>query len=168
LVAKAFNNMVSNSDGQASRKRVLLVEDEPLIAVALESTLSELGFNVVATASRISSALEAVSRETFDCAILDVSLGSHRIDCVADALAARGCPFFFMTGYGTSDVPSRHAARAVLQKPFKLEQLLAALHTEFGLAGDGQRGFEAGSSANRNRHVKAHPTSGVPIPSPGL
>src|SRR3984893_653033 len=112
--------MVASVEGVASKKRLLLVEDEPLIVVALESTLSELGFDVVAIATRISSAMEAVGRETIDCAILDVNLGSQRIDAVADALAARGCPFFFMTGYGTSDLPSSHAGRVVvLQKPFR-------------------------------------------------
>ena len=156
--------MVSKPEGPAARKRVLLVEDEPLIALALESTLSELGFDVVATATRISSALKAAGRETIDCAILDVNLGSQRVDAVADTLAARGCPFFFMTGYATSDLPSRHAARAVLQKPFRLEQLLATLRTEFGFAGDGPRGYEAGSSAHRNRQVKARPSSGIPTP----
>jgi DNA-binding response OmpR family regulator len=158
--------MVSKPEGPASRNRVLLVEDEPLIALALESTLSELGFDVVATATRISSALEAAGRETIDCAILDVNLGSQRVDAVADALAARGCPFFFMTGYGTSDLPSRHAARAVLQKPFRLEQLLATLRTEFGFANDEPRGYEAGSSAHRNRQVKVRPSSSVPTPGP--
>lgn len=155
--------MLSNPEGQASRKRVLLVEDEPLIALALESTLSELGFDVVATATRISSALEAAGRETIDCAILDVNLGSQRVDAVADALAERGCPFFFMTGYGTSDLPSRHTARAVLQKPFRLEQLLEALRTEFGSAGDEQREFEAATSAHRDRQVMP-----AGVPTPGL
>ncbi len=148
----------------APRKRILLVEDEPLIAVAMESTLRELGFEVVATATRIASALEAVSRETIDCAILDVRLGSQRIDPVADALAARGCPFFFMTGYGNPDVPSRHAARAVLQKPFRIDQLLEALQTEFGLASR----FEAGSSGQRDRLAKPHPSSAIPASGPGL
>jgi DNA-binding response OmpR family regulator len=146
------------------RKRVLLVEDEPLIAVALETTLRELGFDVVATATHVSSALAAVSRETIDCAILDVSLGSQRIDAVADALAARGCPFFFMTGYGVSDLPAGHAARVMLQKPFRLEQLVAALHTEFGLAGEGPRRFEAGSSPTRERPPKPRPLSSIPTP----
>jgi len=160
--------MAPIAEGPVSKKRVLLVEDEPLIAVALESTLSELGFDVVATATRISSALEAVGRETIDCAILDVNLGSQRIDAVADALAARGCPFFFMTGYGTSDLPSSHAGRVVLQKPFRLEQLLEALRTEFGLAADGYLGFEEESSQCRDRLAKARHSSGVPTSSPGL
>src|SRR5262249_47588106 len=147
-----------------SRKRVLLVEDEPLIAVALETTLRELGFEVVATATQVSSALEAISRETVDCAILDISLGSQRIDAVADVLAARGCPFFFMTGYGVSDLPAGHSARAMLQKPFRLDQLVAALHTEFGMAGESLRRFEAGSSLNRERPAKPRPLSSIPTP----
>jgi DNA-binding response OmpR family regulator len=159
--------MAPIAENSAPKKRVLLVEDEPLISVALESTLSELGFDVVATATRISSALEAVGRETIDCAILDVNLGAQRIDAVADALAARRCPFFFMTGYGTSDVPPGHAGRVVLQKPFRLEQFLAALRTEFGFAGD-PPGFEQDSSSYRDPHATARHSSGVPTSSPGL
>jgi len=154
--------MVSSPECAAPRKRLLLVEDEPVIAFALESTLRELGFELVTTATRVSSALEAIDRETFDYAILDVSLGSQRIDAVADALAARGCPFFFMTGYETGDVPSGHAARAVLQKPFRLKQLLAALSTEFGFAA------EAGLPPHGERPAKPSPSSAIPAPGPAL
>jgi DNA-binding response OmpR family regulator len=160
--------MVSSPECPVPRKRLLLVEDEPVIAFALESTLRELGFELAATATRVSSALEAVDREIFDYAILDVSLGSQRVDSVADVLAARGRPFFFMTGYGTGDVPPRHAARAVLQKPFRLDQLVAALRTEFGLAGDGPRKVEAGSSPHRERPAKPCPSSAIPAPGPAL
>ncbi|HMF07453.1 MAG TPA: response regulator [Methylocella sp.] len=158
--------MDSNPKSPASRPRILLVEDEPVIALALESTLRELGFDVVATAARISSALEAARRQTIDYAILDVNLGAQRVDAVADVLAARGCPFFFMTGYGTSDLPPRHADRAVLQKPFRLEQLFAVLRAEFGLLGDGSGESEEDSPAYRNRRVKPRPPSGVPTSGP--
>src|SRR6516165_2641503 len=105
--------MAESAEGEKFKRRVLLVEDEPLIAIALESTLKELGFDIVASTTGISSALQVIGREVVDCAILDVNLGSQRVDAVADALAARNCSFIFMTGYATSDVPPGHKGRTV-------------------------------------------------------
>jgi hypothetical protein len=77
----------------------LIVEDEPFIALALEAMLFGLGYNVAGSAGQVSAALELVGRERIDGAILDVNLGSERVDPVADILAARACPFFFTTGF---------------------------------------------------------------------
>ena len=125
--------MVADTKAAPKRRRILIVEDEPFIALALEAMLLELGFDVAGSAAQVSAALELIGRERIDGAILDVNLGSQRIDPVADILAARACPFFFTTGYGISGLPARHAGRAVLQKPFGLEQLFAVLRAEFGL-----------------------------------
>jgi DNA-binding response OmpR family regulator len=156
--------MAGSAQGEKFKKRVLLVEDEPLIAIALESTLKELGFDVVASATGISSALQVIGREPVECAILDVNLGSQRVDAVADALAARNCPFIFMTGYSTSDVPPGHRGRTVLQKPFRLDRLLAVLHAEFGLAAGDSRPPQEDSSSYRDRHAKTHHEPAVPAP----
>lgn len=156
--------MSGNAEGESIKKRVLLVEDELLIAIALESTLKELGFDVIASVTGVSSALQVIGRERVECAVLDVNLGSQRIDAVADALAARNCPFIFMTGYAATDVPPRHRDRTVLQKPFRLEQLLAALHAEFGLAADESRLPQIHTSAYRDRHAKARHEPAVPAP----
>jgi DNA-binding response OmpR family regulator len=156
--------MSGNAEGESIKKRVLLVEDELLIAIALESTLRELGFDIIASVTGVSSALQVIGRERVECAVLDVNLGSQRIDAVADALAARNCPFIFMTGYAATDVPPRHRDRTVLQKPFRLEQLLAALHAEFGLAADEPRLPQNDTSPYRDRHAKAHHEPAVPAP----
>jgi len=161
-----LNVMAGSGEGENFKKRILLVEDEPLIAVALESTLIELGFDIVASVAGISSALQVIGREPVECAILDVNLGSQRVDAVADALAARNCPFIFMTGYAASDVPIRHSGRAVLQKPFRFDQLVAALHAEFGSAAGTSQRPRIDSSSYRDRPAKAH---GAPsIPASGL
>ena len=95
-----------SGDGE-TKPRILIVEDEPFIALTLEDMLDELGFALVGTVSQVAEALEMAGREQVDCALLDVNLGSEKIDPVADLLAQRGCPFIFTTGYGRSGIPSR-------------------------------------------------------------
>jgi DNA-binding response OmpR family regulator len=141
-IDRALNIMVGGAETTPRRQRILIVEDESLIAVALESMLSEIGYDVVGTVAQVSPALEVIGREQIDGAILDVNLGSQRVDAIADVLAARACPFVFMTGYDVSEVPARHAGHAVLQKPFRLEKLLSALQREFGSDARGGRRFE--------------------------
>ncbi|MCI0466276.1 MAG: response regulator [Beijerinckiaceae bacterium] len=164
LNAEVFIHMAAESAPR--RQRILIVEDEPLIAVALESALREFGFEVAGSVTRVSAALELIGREEIDGAILDVNLGPQRADPIADALAARDCPFFFMTGYGVADVPARHAGRAVLQKPFRFDQLLTALRAEFGSSPCGLAGIERGASrAQGDRKHAEHRPSASPAPS---
>jgi hypothetical protein len=91
--------------------------------------LFELGYDVAGSAAQVSAAVELIGRERIDGAILDVNLGSERVDPVANILVARACSFFFTTGYGISGLPARHAGCAVLQKPFGLEQLFTVLRS---------------------------------------
>ncbi len=114
----------------AIKPRILIVEDEPFIALTLEDMLDELGFVVAGTVSRVAEAIEMIEREAIDGALLDVNLGSQKIDPVADVLASRGCPFIFTTGYGRSDIPASHAQRPVLQKPFRMDELASILRAE--------------------------------------
>lgn len=114
----------------SAKPRILIVEDEPFIALTLEDILAELGFDVAGPFSRVTDALEFIARETIDGALLDVNLGAQKIDPVADLLAERGCPFIFTTGYGRSGIPATHSTRPVLQKPFRMDQLAAILLTE--------------------------------------
>lgn len=118
--------------GEQTKSRILIVEDEPFIALTLEDMLEELGFALVGTVSSVSEALEIAGREQVDCALLDVNLGSEKIDPVADLLAQRGCPFIFTTGYGRSGIPAGHADRPVLQKPFRMDDLSAVLKSTLG------------------------------------
>lgn len=101
-----------------------------MIALALEASLHELGFHVARSVSKIADALDFLSSEDVDVALLDVNIGIQKIDPVADLLAARDCPFVFTTGYDRSGLPSAHAHRAVLEKPFRMDDLIGAVRAE--------------------------------------
>jgi CheY-like chemotaxis protein len=109
----------------AAGLRVLLVEDEIMIALLVEEILAEFGHTVVGPASRIDRALELVASEAIDVAILDVNIDGKEVYPVAEALAARGIPFMFVSGYGT--LPERFRDRPRLTKPFRQRALLELL-----------------------------------------
>lgn len=109
--------------GELAGRRVLLVEDEALVSMLLQDTLEEFGCAVVAAASRFDDALEKVRSVSFDIAILDVNLDGRYTFPIAEALAARGSPFVFATGYGANRLPDT----PVLQKPFQQQDLEQAL-----------------------------------------
>lgn len=106
-----------------SGRRVLVVEDEMIILMAIEDMLADLGCKDVTTAPSVAKALALIDAQSFDVAMLDANLGKETSEPVADALAARNIPFFFATGQrdiGTSD---RHKGRKVLSKPFRMVDL---------------------------------------------
>lgn len=110
--------------------RVLIVEDESLLVMVLEDLLPELGYDVAATANSIATALEALTTHPVDLAILDINLAGEASFPIADALAARGTPFLFASGYGSTVVPARHDKAPLVQKPYgrrELEKALRAL-----------------------------------------
>ncbi len=107
--------------------RVLVVEDEFLVATLIEDMLVAAGCVVAGPIPRVSEALDAVHRGTFDAAVLDVNLGGDRVYPVADALSRRNVPFLFVTGYSTGVLPCEYAARPRLCKPFKMADLLGTL-----------------------------------------
>lgn len=114
----------------ASGLRVLLVEDENLVALLLEDMLAELGHTVVGPVARLDKALETVQREAFDVAILDVNINGEEAYPIAEALVARGVPFIFSTGYGKKSLSAAYSDRPALQKPFQrhdLQRLFAEL-----------------------------------------
>jgi CheY-like chemotaxis protein len=117
---------------------VLVVEDELMIRMLLEDMLAELGYRIAATAGRLDEAMQAAHSMIFDVAILDVNLNGQPISPVADALAGRGLPFIFATGYGEDGIPDIYRDRPMLKKPFQLDSLRRTLET--ALAADRGRG----------------------------
>jgi PAS domain S-box-containing protein len=98
--------------------RVLVVEDEPMVAMELMMELRDGGASTIGPATSCSQALALIGREAPDLALLDGNLNGEKIDAVADALAARDIPFAFVSGYDRDHLPSDHAARPMLAKPF--------------------------------------------------
>jgi DNA-binding response OmpR family regulator len=107
--------------------RILIVEDNPYIAVALEEMLLEQGLVVAGVASTIESALLLAANEALDLALLDVNIGDRKIDPVAEALTRRGTPFIFTTGCGRAGLPEAFLNRPIVEKPFYIEEILQTL-----------------------------------------
>src|SRR3954451_16991134 len=111
------------TDSPLSGRRVLVVEDEMIVAWLLQDMLADLGCAVVGRAARVSQALVMIDAEAIDAAVLDINLNGQKSYHVADALAARGMPFVFSTGYETESLPNDYQSLPLLQKPFKRSEL---------------------------------------------
>ena len=102
--------------------RVLIVEDEWLLAELLEATIRGLGFDVVGPTSNVADALALLAAEPVTIAMLDVSLGgTQRSFAVARELLERKIPFAFITGYSHTDLPPEFSGQALLNKPLRSE-----------------------------------------------
>jgi len=107
----------------ASSPPRLIVEDEVLVSILIEDALTDLGIEVAGIAGTLEEALAHAEAGNFDCAILDLHINGKTSSRWAEALAARGVPFVFATGYGQSGVPEKYRERPVLQKPFMAPEL---------------------------------------------
>lgn len=108
-------------------RNILIVEDEPLIAMMLEDFVESLGHSPAGTADNIDEALQCIERGGFDLVILDVNLGADECWPVADTLAARSIPFILATGGHVTPPPSHHANAPTLSKPFTLDSVREVL-----------------------------------------
>jgi len=89
-------------------KRVLIVEDELLVALLIEDFLVEMGCSPLGPCGNVAKALHAVRTETFDLAVLDVNLAGEKVYPVAEMLTGRQIPFVFLSGYGEEAIPEGH------------------------------------------------------------
>ncbi len=113
------------------RKRILIVEDEPIVAMMLEDMLENLGAIVVGPASSVIEANALIARGLPDAAVLDLNLGGERSHAVARQLRDKGVPFVFATGHTlVGDVDFAEAT--CVQKPYRSEQIAAALARVLG------------------------------------
>tara|TARA_R110002020_G_scaffold327715_4_gene543672 strand:+ start:531 stop:896 length:366 start_codon:yes stop_codon:yes gene_type:complete len=104
--------------------RVLVVEDESLVALQLEDMLLDMGCHVVGPAMRLRAAGELLdSGVGIDCAVLDVNVSGEMVYPIAERLAEMGIPFIFATGYGRDGVDQRWTAVPILQKPYTSEEI---------------------------------------------
>ena len=107
--------------------RVLLVEDQMIVALEVESILETFGCVVVGPAARLDAAIRMAREEALDAAILDVNLDGVSIDPVVKELRARGVPILLVTGYGASMLPDPLQGLSCLEKPIRDADLEASL-----------------------------------------
>ncbi len=107
--------------------KVLIVEDEYLVASLIEDMLLFAGCVVCGPIPRLAQALEAANNEACDVAVLDINLAGQWSYPVAEILSRRNVPFVFVTGYGDNALPAQFAGCPRIHKPFKLSELLAVL-----------------------------------------
>ena len=117
--------------------RVLIVEDEIIVALFLEDLLVDFGYEVAGVVGHLDDAM--AHDADYDLAVLDVHINGRAVFDFADRLAARGTPFVFATGYGARGIPDRHAGRPVVQKPFQPHELKGILSQT--LEGRGEANF---------------------------
>jgi CheY-like chemotaxis protein len=128
--------------------RVLVVEDESLIAMLVEDGLETLGYEVVGPVGTVDAALRIVEQTPFDLALLDINLGGKQSFPIAEALEARGIPYVFLTGYDRSSLPLAFQHRFGLQKPFRMSALQQAL--------ENLQGSKRGGNAPAHRPALGH------------
>jgi CheY-like chemotaxis protein len=108
-----------------SGRRILVVEDEPLVSMDIEAVLSEAGCEMVQPASDLARAKALATDGGWDAALVDANLAGQSVDELAAALKQRDIPFAFVTGYGRDSLPPTFREAKLLAKPFGREQLLA-------------------------------------------
>ena len=116
------------STAALSGRRILVVEDDYMIATEIQGELERAGATVIGPVSSVRKALRLTETETVDAAVLDVNLGEEASFPIAEALVAKSVPFLFCTGYSSGDVPEEWQHAMIVMKPLKitaLKQLLA-------------------------------------------
>ena len=114
-------------DKLLSGRSILVVEDEMLVLLNVEDMLTDLGCASVSAAANADQALALIAAQPFDAAMVDLNLDGTKSYRVADALAARGVPFVFSTGYSGESLYDDYRDRPVLGKPYSEAQLVETL-----------------------------------------
>jgi CheY-like chemotaxis protein len=115
--------------GEKPRCRVLVVEDEAMIAMLVEDMVLDFGSEVVGPVATMDDAINLARSAELDAAILDINVGGSVIFPVADILSERGIPLIFATGYGSKGLPPRFQNSPTLPKPFSYQSLEEALRS---------------------------------------
>jgi|SRR3954469_14477982 CheY-like chemotaxis protein len=108
-------------------RRILLVEDSPVVGPFTADLLTELGCTVIGPAPTMASARELIESERFDAAILDIHIRGERVFPLCDLLDRQGIPFVLTSGYAGWDMPEQLQDRPRLQKPYRLDDVKQAL-----------------------------------------
>ena len=134
----AFDRPVSTpmSTPTFAGNRVLIVEDDMMVAFMIEDFFQDLACHIVGVEMRLEQALEAARQNDIDFALLDINLNGEESFPVADILRDRGVPFVFATGYSAAIIPERFNGAGVLAKPFDATNLQAMLAHVFDKGGE--------------------------------
>jgi PAS domain S-box-containing protein len=127
--AEAMVREPQSGQTQLEGKRILVVEDEPLLAMDMEAMLAAAGCSIVGPAGALDQAKLLIAQEECDAALLDANLAGRSVDDLAAALTQRNIPFAFVTGYGRDGLPQGFREALLLGKPFGCDQLLAMVGT---------------------------------------
>lgn len=134
--------MPSGQQAGRSGARILIVEDEFLIALHIQEVMEGLGYTVVGPVARLAEALEVVAGGGIDGAVLDVNLSGTYVFPLAERLAVLGIPFILTTGYEAFTVPEELRSHPRLQKPVRETELVRLVQQTFG--GDRRTAASAG------------------------
>ena len=117
----------AESEDDTGPRRVLIVEDEALIAMYVEDVISKFGYSVAGVVASVDEALAFIETHAVDAAVLDINLRGNLVFPFADALLCRGIPFIFASSFEEGRIPARYRVGPVVQKPFAPSELYRAL-----------------------------------------
>jgi len=114
--------------------RILIVEDQAILALQLAAAVEDCGCEVVGPACLVMTALPMALHEQLDAALLDVYLINQTVEPIAKALAHRGIPFGFVTAYSRDHLPAAHRSRPCINEPFTGREVRSLICTLMGMA----------------------------------
>ena len=123
--------MTKRGEGELEGRRILVIEDSPVVAPFTADLLEELGCQVVGPAPNMATARELIEEGGFDAAMMDVHIRGERVFPLCDALSASGIPFLLTSGYADWSLPEKWESSPRLQKPYTLDNVRDALASLF-------------------------------------
>lgn len=115
-------------------KRIMIVDDEPMIALLLETALADEDCEIVGPFPSVAAAHAAATTEPLDFALLDVNVADGKVYPIAEALDTRGIRFLLLSGYGDGDCPNNRSHWQTAAKPFAIDPLIERICTALGTA----------------------------------
>jgi DNA-binding response OmpR family regulator len=123
-----MSDLLTYSKDPLQRRRVLIIEDEPLIAESLKGVLVEAGFAIAGVAGKVENALRLIESTTYDVAIVDANLRGVSAGPAAAALAAVKLPFIVLSGYTRDQLQTEFSHGLFVQKPYRPAELIESLN----------------------------------------
>jgi CheY-like chemotaxis protein len=122
---------MTSPDPRFSGRRILVVEDSPVVGPFTADLLEELGYEVVGPAPNMAVARELVENDRFDAAIMALHIRGERVFPLCDMLEAKGVPVILTSGYAGPQIPDKWQDAPQLQKPYTIDQVESALANIF-------------------------------------